>query len=182
MKRGGVGSAVLSLGTIQRSFWGVGSICACSLGILFPLSMPLGRFLLGGRALCSSPVGDGEKWQVREKASIYICGAEGRHFLCVGWGVRGWVWMWESYGTYVYAVFSLSVCFFLVRLYGSEVLRDAPKLVAIRCSVRREVKLCVKAFKTRKKWRYICTWPEMTLLVFKVQKLKIRARVVKSSV
>ena len=44
MKRGGVGSAVLSLGTIQRSFWGVGSICACSLGILFPLSMPLGWF------------------------------------------------------------------------------------------------------------------------------------------
>ena len=162
--------------------WGSG-VSLCVLRVCCFLSLcHLGGSCLGGRALWSSPVGDGEKWQVREKASIYICGAEGRHFLCVGWGVRGWVWMWESYGTYVYAVFSLSVCFFLVRLYGSEVLRDAPKLVAIRCSVRREVKLCVKAFKTRKKWRYICTWPEMTLLVFKVQKLKIRARVVKSSV
>ena len=41
------GSAVLSLGTIQRSFWGVGSICARSPGLLFPLSVPLGQFLLG---------------------------------------------------------------------------------------------------------------------------------------
>ena len=48
MKKGGWGvSAVLSLGTIQRSFWGVRSICARSPGLLFPLSMPLGRFLLG---------------------------------------------------------------------------------------------------------------------------------------
>ena len=50
MKKGrGVwgGSAVLSLGSIQWSSWRVGSNCACSLGLLFSLSMPLGRFILG---------------------------------------------------------------------------------------------------------------------------------------
>ena len=48
-KRGGGRSAVLSLGTIQPSFWGggFGSICAHSPGLLFPLSVPLGQFLLG---------------------------------------------------------------------------------------------------------------------------------------
>ena len=40
------------------------------LWVLFPLCH-LGSSCWGGRALWSSPVGDGEKWQVREKACIY---------------------------------------------------------------------------------------------------------------
>ena len=85
---GGWGSAVLSLGTIQRSSWGVGSICALLRVFCFLSLCHLAGSCWGGRALWSSPVGDGEKWQVRQKASIYISGAGGD--ICrVGGGLAG---------------------------------------------------------------------------------------------
>ena len=84
------GSAVLSLGTIQRSFWGVGSICARSPGLLFPLSVPLGRFLLGWPCLVVITCGGRRKNDKCVKKLAYISVVLGATFVVCGW-VRGWI-------------------------------------------------------------------------------------------
>ena len=75
------GSAVLRLEAIQWSFWGVGSICARSPVLLFPLSMPLGQFLLGWWCLVVITCGGWRKNDRCMKKLAYISVVLGATFV-----------------------------------------------------------------------------------------------------